>query len=557
MTQDIRGTQTTDQAEGSLPSSVRGAAPSRRAVMLGAGSVLPMIGLAACTGGSSSGGDSGGDGSDGGEGAAPEPTTPPLEDHIDMAKDVEVLDLSGALGAKISLPRSEKARGLSEALDISVTKILREETMRGADPAGVTVKPAVIACAADALAVRLEVTDSEGSYPVLVGYSAKGDRAWAPTALIEEGQWKAFVDAVAKAREASGASDGDALRDLCREQPRPWGNGPTILPTTEGGLTVSFPTLGDKGTVEIEPGATPDLLSEVGTAIVKAAGTPAAFDPGTVATPSPQTHSGDEVYEQPEEIFIAQPARESKGPGPRTQLAPLAEPGTRPSVAAAPDATRLRALALTFDDGPSPELNKTLRDHLAKAGAAATFFMIGQSVKSFAKYCTETSRAGFEVGGHSWSHPVLSKRSEQKVDEEMHKTTDAIRDAIGRGPFVMRPPYGARNKKVDDIVGKYAQSVQMWDVDSLDWKHKNVGKNLEEIKKASRRGSIILMHEIHAPSVETVPQALEWFAAEGYTLLTCSELGQNQMWAGKHYTNGLVTASEKKRERPAASDGGH
>ena len=191
-------------------------------------------------------------------------------------------------------------------------------------------------------------------------------------------------------------------------------------------------------------------------------------------------------------------------------------------------------------------------------GAAATFFMIGKNVAEWSDVVTATALDGFEVGCHSWSHPQLTRCSEEKLKKELGQTTEVIGKAIGRLPFLMRPPYGARNKHTDQKCGGYGQSVQIWDVDSLDWKNRNVQKNMEEIRKYSRRGSLVLMHEIHKASVDTVPGALDFFAENNFTLLTTSELGQNQMYAGKHYMHGLVTKKEKSPEggSDGKSDGG-
>lgn len=91
---------------------------------------------------------------------------------------------------------------------------------------------------------------------------------------------------------------------------------------------------------------------------------------------------------------------------------------------------------------------------------------------------------------------------------------------------------------MDRQAGVHQQSLQLWSVDSLDWKHRDVDRNLQEITTQCTRGAIVLMHEIHKASVATVPPLLDWFREHDYTLLTCCELGQNQMHAGKSYHRG-------------------
>ncbi|WP_259559548.1 polysaccharide deacetylase family protein [Brachybacterium sillae] len=211
-----------------------------------------------------------------------------------------------------------------------------------------------------------------------------------------------------------------------------------------------------------------------------------------------------------------------------------------PSAVVAPDARLLRAVALTYDDGPARGLNEELRGHLDEHHAAATFFLIGNIVPGQEDLVAATSADGHEVGCHSWTHRDLARTGSEKLEKEIGHTTEVIRDALGRRPLVMRPPYGARDKQVDERAGQDGQSVQLWDVDTLDWQHKNGDKTLHAVTSQTRRGSIILMHEIHQASVDATPRVLQWLDENDYTLLTCSELGQNQMWAGKHYTHGLI-----------------
>ena len=71
----------------------------------------------------------------------------------------------------------------------------------------------------------------------------------------------------------------------------------------------------------------------------------------------------------------------------------------------------------------------------------------------------------------------------------------------------MRPPYGAIT---DDIRNSLDLNFIMWDVDSLDWKSKNEAAILTEIQRQARNGSIILMHDIHAETVNALPKIIDY-----------------------------------------------
>jgi len=100
-------------------------------------------------------------------------------------------------------------------------------------------------------------------------------------------------------------------------------------------------------------------------------------------------------------------------------------------------------IAMTFDDGPSAENTPRLLEMLKQRNIKATFFLIGQNVASNPDLVRRILAEGHEIGNHSWTHPQLSKLSDQRVSSEITKTQDAIKDASGFTPTLLRPPYGA------------------------------------------------------------------------------------------------------------------
>ncbi|GAB2534651.1 polysaccharide deacetylase family protein [Brachybacterium huguangmaarense] len=549
--------------------------PGRRGLLVGVGALgVAAVGggayavarLSGAVGGSGSSDAGGGFFGSTGPSPTPEPDPSILESLTDVSASVPgttTVDLS-TLSEPVAaaFPRVDGARGLSEAIDMAVNKILREHAWAGAAAGTLGVTGSLFASSADTLGAVLHHKDAHGTVPVVLYYRAADDRPFTSPGLVAAEQWAGLEKAAATAAATVEGLDAQAVAAALQEQPRPWGNGPAIIPDADGALHLVFPALTVDGAaapveLEIDAATAAPLLSEDGTAVVAAVKTPAAFDPATVTIPGDGSTKGDALYVEPE-VLPAQSPRTATGPGPVSQLAPLSGAGVRPSPVAAPDASRLRTMSLTFDDGPSAELNQQLRDALNEHHAAATFYMIGQNVHAFAQWCTRTATNGFEIGEHSWSHKQLSRLSGQALADQVGKPSDAIAEAIGRRPYVMRPPYGARNDTVDAAVGELGQSSQIWDVDTLDWQTKSVAKNIAAVQNGTRRGSIVLMHEIHPTSVEAVPQILDWLDEGGWTLLTASEIGQNQMRAGKHYMTGLVT-SEGSDPAPAsgASDGGH
>ena len=180
-----------------------------------------------------------------------------------------------------------------------------------------------------------------------------------------------------------------------------------------------------------------------------------------------------------------------------------------------------KVVALTFDDGPDGNTTPQALDILAKYKIKATFFVQGKNIAGNEAILKRMQAEGHEVGNHSWNHPVLTQLSLEDAKKQITDTESAITSVLGKSSKLMRPPYGAIS---DDIRNSLDLSFIMWDVDSLDWKSKNEAAILTEIQRQTTDGSIILMHDIHQTSVNSLPRVIEYLQGQGYSFVTVSEL---------------------------------
>lgn len=188
-------------------------------------------------------------------------------------------------------------------------------------------------------------------------------------------------------------------------------------------------------------------------------------------------------------------------------------------------------VVLSFDDGPHPQYTPQILATLAQHDLKALFFQIGRNLGERNKGVIQFSRnedlekrivaAGHAIGNHSYSHAKLPRYSEAQVKEEIQLTEALLALAVPEGPArtgFFRAPYGA----VNDVVLAETESqhlrLVLWNVDSMDWADPSpasiVRRVMAELKKAGR--GIILMHDIHAHSVEALPLLIEALKAEGY-----------------------------------------
>ena len=106
------------------------------------------------------------------------------------------------------------------------------------------------------------------------------------------------------------------------------------------------------------------------------------------------------------------------------------------------------------------------------------------------------------------------------------RTDDALVKACGQASTVCRAPYGAITDEQMSAVGK---PFFMWSTDSLDWKLMDADADYNQIMNDSSLGdgSIILMHDIHEPSVKCATEKLiPALIDQGYKLVTVSELAE-------------------------------
>lgn len=182
-------------------------------------------------------------------------------------------------------------------------------------------------------------------------------------------------------------------------------------------------------------------------------------------------------------------------------------------------------IAMTFDDGPNATLTPKLLDLLAAHHLKATFFVVGQNAADHPEILKRAVREGHEIANHSWSHPNLAKMSDDSVRRELQKTDDAIKAAIGTRPTLMRPPYGSITARQKNwIHAEFGYRIIIWDVDPLDWKRPGPHIVTHRILSEARPGSIILAHDIHAPTIEAMPGTFYGLEAKGFKFVTVSEL---------------------------------
>ena len=185
-----------------------------------------------------------------------------------------------------------------------------------------------------------------------------------------------------------------------------------------------------------------------------------------------------------------------------------------------------KMIALTFDDGPGPYTN-TLLDVLEQNGARATFFMQGINVERYgADTIPRMASLGCTIGNHSYDHPNL-KAGGAEVAQQQFDQTDALIAQYnnGVGAAVVRFPFGEYTRTLPANTGR---SCWFWNVDTLDWKTKNVQSNISAVLDNAEGGQIVLMHDIHETTVTACQTIIPELKNRGFELVTVQELAASR-----------------------------
>lgn len=188
--------------------------------------------------------------------------------------------------------------------------------------------------------------------------------------------------------------------------------------------------------------------------------------------------------------------------------------------------TEAKLVALTFDDGPTPEGVDAVLAELEPRGISATFFLIGNRMEKFPGQAERLIAAGHELGNHTYSHQRNLGRSQDFYAAEIAKTR-ALLQRAGSDTKLFRPPFGKRLIGLPLEVERAGYRTIMWDVEDQPEKFTQASAFAQDILARVRPGSIILIHPMYRHNQtarDALPIVLDGLRSQGYEVVTVSEL---------------------------------
>lgn len=172
-----------------------------------------------------------------------------------------------------------------------------------------------------------------------------------------------------------------------------------------------------------------------------------------------------------------------------------------------------RAVYLTFDDGPIPEVTPWVLDVLDHYGVKATFFMVGDNIRKHPAEFEMVKARGHRLGNHTYNHLSGFRHGISSYVRNVDKANEYLHTDL------FRPPRGWMKWEQYMAVSRRYRIV-MWDLVTRDYSKRLNGRDvLLNVRRYARPGSIITFHDSvrsHDKLLYALPRAIEWLQSQGY-----------------------------------------
>lgn len=191
--------------------------------------------------------------------------------------------------------------------------------------------------------------------------------------------------------------------------------------------------------------------------------------------------------------------------------------------------TKIKEIALTFDDGPT-EVTPKFLDLLKENNIKATFFCIGKQIEKYPETFQRIIAEGHTIGNHTYSHSNNTGfLSASKMIEEIEKCDEVISKIGNVKTHFYRPPFGVTNPNIAKAISKTQKKSIGWNVRSLDTVIDDEKKIYNRITKNLKSGSIILLHDTSEKTYQVLVELLLFLKRENYSTFTIENISTTKV----------------------------
>ncbi len=172
---------------------------------------------------------------------------------------------------------------------------------------------------------------------------------------------------------------------------------------------------------------------------------------------------------------------------------------------------------LTIDDGPCPKDTRAILDLLARHGARATFFLVGDQARHHPDLVAAIRQAGHGIANHTRSHPARSfwRLGPQALDREIGGGQSDLTAEDNLCPMLFRAPAGMHNPWVAPILRRHRLRLVGWSRRAFDTVRRDVPAMVDALTRGLSAGEILLVHQGTPHSVELLAAVLHRLGAQG------------------------------------------
>ena len=160
-------------------------------------------------------------------------------------------------------------------------------------------------------------------------------------------------------------------------------------------------------------------------------------------------------------------------------------------------ATDDRIVALTFDDGPDPEVTPRILDLLGAHGARATFFVLGERAARYPEVIRRIEREGHTSGTHTQRHLIRFHFARPRyIQREIEDAIAVVAGILAHRPTLFRPPQGLRTPNFASGWRRTSGlTCVTWSVRGLDSRPTTAGAIIARVAPRLEPGAIVTLHD--------------------------------------------------------------
>lgn len=199
-----------------------------------------------------------------------------------------------------------------------------------------------------------------------------------------------------------------------------------------------------------------------------------------------------------------------------------------------------KKIALTFDacpTGKADEYDERVIDILLQKQVPATLFMSGRWVeKNVEKAKFLAAQPQFEIANHTYYHPHLLEKQDDRIIREFKNSQAEIRKVTGKRPRYFRPPFGEVDEHVAELAKKAGLVTIQYDIASGDPDPGLSPKRIVRVLLRDAQGGSIIVFHMNRNGVHTaefLPEIIDGLRKKGFTLVTVGELLKQEVRSEK------------------------